>query len=876
MSGATVWTPGADFETAKAVGLLYKGTSESSNAIADSGTLTFLTQTGLYFGVGEWIVIVDQANVNNWMSGQVASYNDETGSLGFTAKVKSGSGTYSEWYIYISGVWVSRDWNGGTVTNPVDIQSTLNVTGDVTLVDDLTVGGSITSPSGDINLNTTTTLSDADASLTAAQLFGGTLVITPTADRILTLPTAAQIIAYLTGSVVGSNFTFTVINNSAAAVSIAPNTGTVQVGKTVVQDGSVTFKVTVDSPTIVSVINLSTSTLSSSGGAISTGSVQSSAVDITLTSVSAKLQKITMTAEGNYVILQDATTLAVSSPTLVIYNDGYYPFGIKDAAGNVLTIVESGGCAQLSLVTNVSAAGVWAVSGEKLSNSFISASTVLASTYSASTIFHLIAELDSNISVLFAAIASNGIAVFSYDNSTKTFGTVSTLTTLAGAKVKAAFKIDSTRLMVFYSDVTDKLYASVLIIVGNIVVVGTAGSTGTITDIAVDDGIAEPKICQLDSNLFAVSYATANGAGVTAVIGCQVSDVTSVNFGSAANINTAADNQQSSTVSFALTTTTLLVLYKVQGAPKTNKAVVVSVTNANPPVCTVGTPVAGVLSTTAKAVSCALLTPTLAVWVDDNNVAGSAIAQAITISGTTVSVGATASMDTGIGALIDFKVDFASRRNPHVNRVSDTSFLFWCRDSAGASRVIAATVAAGVVSPGNKVTGSFSSALDGSAGAGTMLPLGNGSSEFVGIIVTRDSGADTNRKHVVIAHKISGNSITVGKAKAIESVLPLIAYPSNYVMAVRTSSGVYGVCSSFNGILGGDVGIQLFKTDGLNIVDLGIVEEYASGNRLGAPGSTMNTLPYTGNRIFSLAPAFGIKAPASAVQLLVNNIVVVP
>ena len=231
MSGATVWTPGADFETAKAVGLLYKGTSESSNAIADSGTLTFLTQTGLYFGVGEWLVIVDRANINNWMSGQVASYNDETGSLGFTAKVKSGSGTYSDWDIYISGVWVSRDWNGGTVTNPVDIQSTLNVTGDVNLVDDLTVGGSITSPSGDINLNTTTTLSDADASLTAAQLFGGTLVITPTADRILTLPTAAQIIAYLTGSVVGSNFTFTVVNNSAAAISIAPNTGTVQVGK---------------------------------------------------------------------------------------------------------------------------------------------------------------------------------------------------------------------------------------------------------------------------------------------------------------------------------------------------------------------------------------------------------------------------------------------------------------------------------------------------------------------------------------------------------------------------------------------------------------------------------------------------------------------
>ena len=95
-------------------------------------------------------------------------------------------------------------------------------------------------------------------------------------------------------------------------------------------------------------------------------------------------------------------------------------------------------------------------------------------------------------------------------------------------------------------------------------------------------------------------------------------------------------------------------------------------------------------------------------------------------------------------------------------------------------------------------------------------------------------------------------------------------------MACRTSGGIYAICSSSSGVLGGDVGIQLFKTDGLNIVDLGMVEEYASGNRLGAPSVTMNTLPYTGNRIFSLAPTFGIKAPASATQLSVNHIVVVP
>lgn len=875
MANANEWAPDADQTLVRAMVELLKGTSSTSMTLASSGTFTFLTQPYLYFDEGQWIILVDNANSDNWMAGQVTSYNPITGSTVFESKVSHGSGTIADWLVYLTGAWLDNPWNGGTVTNPVQINSPLGVTGVSTLAR-VNTTAPITSTAGDVNLNATVTLSDTDQILTAAQLFGGTIVIAPTAARILTLPTAADIIAYMSGYVVGSKFEFTVVNDSLYTVTIAPGTGVVQLGKTLIQDGAATFKVTVDSPTVVSVINESTSTLAARTDAIDSASVTSSAVDITLTNVSPGLYAITMTAEGNYVILPNATGLRISSPTFVLNNKGYYAFGIKDANGNVLGVVEGGGSATLSLASNSTVAGTWTVSGMNLSSSLIAARTILPDTFSVASIFYVNAAVSDDVSVHFARLVAGGFSVFLVNNATKTIGTPITVTSTANSVPKACFRIDETRLMLFYSNVSDKLYGSVLIIVDPIVVVGAPSSTGTITDIALEDGKAEPKIAQLDSELFVISYATADGAGVTAVMGCQIDSITSVNFGSAANINTAADNQLASTLTYALTTTTALVLYKVSGAPILNKAAVVSVTNANPPVCTVGTPVSLHNSTTKKAVSAALLTPTLAILVDDNNTSGNASAISVTIAGTVITAGTVVDMDTGIGALIDYKVGPANRFNPHVARLSDTTFLFWCRDSTGASRVMAGSVAAGVVTAGRKVTGSFSSALDGSSGAGNMLAIGNGTSEFVGVILTRDSTADTNRRFVVVAHQVTGIDITIGKSMVLDSLLPEISYPAASVRSSKTESGIYAVYATSPLALGGDVGIELFKTDGINIISKGMVVEYSTGNRLASTELTPNSYIPVGDRFIILGPVFGIEAPASAAQLSISNVVLVP
>jgi hypothetical protein len=102
--------------------------------------------------------------------------------------------------------------------------------------------GAISSTAGDLNLVTNTALSDADATLTAAQIVGGEFTITPTVARTLTTDTAANIITQLSGSVDNSNFEFTLINLAAFDATIAAGAGVTLVGNIVVNNGSATFR----------------------------------------------------------------------------------------------------------------------------------------------------------------------------------------------------------------------------------------------------------------------------------------------------------------------------------------------------------------------------------------------------------------------------------------------------------------------------------------------------------------------------------------------------------------------------------------------------------------------------------------------------------
>jgi len=143
----------------------------------------------------------------------------------------------------------------------------------------VSVAGALSSTAGNVNLKTNTALSDAAATLTAAQLIGGEFTITPTVARIQTTDTAANIIAALGGSVDGSNFDFTMINLDAFDVTIAAGTGVTIVGNMIVNDGSATFNVRRTSSSTVSVTRLDSGGSSSSGEVFIANDTKTSGTD---------------------------------------------------------------------------------------------------------------------------------------------------------------------------------------------------------------------------------------------------------------------------------------------------------------------------------------------------------------------------------------------------------------------------------------------------------------------------------------------------------------------------------------------------------------------------------------------------------------------
>lgn len=98
------------------IGLLsgLSGTSTTSNTIG-TGTKTFTTQMALPFQQGQYILVTDQANANNFMNGQVTSYNNITGVLVLNVTGTGGSGTKTAWNIIISGPTGATGSTGGFV-----------------------------------------------------------------------------------------------------------------------------------------------------------------------------------------------------------------------------------------------------------------------------------------------------------------------------------------------------------------------------------------------------------------------------------------------------------------------------------------------------------------------------------------------------------------------------------------------------------------------------------------------------------------------------------------------------------------------------------------------------------------------------------------
>lgn len=147
------------------------------------------------------------------------------------------------------------------------------------------------------------------------------------------------------------------------------------------------------------------------GESVGVGSVGATLTDnATLTAASAGYQPVAMTAHGKSVTEADATTLAVGGPIRILKNKGNYEFAYRNSAGALLAAVRPGGTLYAALEDNSTAAGVWSITGDKVSRLHVkhpNKTTGLTSSYTPRQ-FSL--RLSSSLIVYFSHISTTAYA----------------------------------------------------------------------------------------------------------------------------------------------------------------------------------------------------------------------------------------------------------------------------------------------------------------------------------------------------------------------------------------------------------------------------------------------------------------------------------
>lgn len=88
---------------AVAMAINYNTTSDSNVAIG-TGLKTFIAETDGLQQIGQFMIAASEADVSNWMAGQVTSYNPDTGELILNVTAVHGAGAHADWIIAVSPV----------------------------------------------------------------------------------------------------------------------------------------------------------------------------------------------------------------------------------------------------------------------------------------------------------------------------------------------------------------------------------------------------------------------------------------------------------------------------------------------------------------------------------------------------------------------------------------------------------------------------------------------------------------------------------------------------------------------------------------------------------------------------------------------------
>jgi hypothetical protein len=260
------------------------------------------------------------------------------------------------------------------------------------------------------------------------------------------------------------------------------------------------------------------------GGATTT----SSAVDITLTNTSNRVQNIAMTAIAKSVILPDATTMATGGQVFIINNTGNYAINIQLNSGYGIYRLPPQASLQLSLIDNSTAQGKWSTQiGPKLLGQTLPVNidgTNLSSAYQFADMVGYVQALPLTSTTMlliwgrgdgsmYAVVATNS-------SGTLSFGTVTQIYSGTGATSANCFiaRMLSSTAGILTVDRNSNSVAVGITISGTSISASPASATfGTITNNVYAQSWAVFSMCAMSSTQALITYYNGSGLLVNTV-----------------------------------------------------------------------------------------------------------------------------------------------------------------------------------------------------------------------------------------------------------------------------------------------------------------------------------------------------------------------
>ena len=259
------------------------------------------------------------------------------------------------------------------------------------------------------------------------------------------------------------------------------------------------------------------------GGATET----SSAVDVTLTAASYRVQAVAMTAADKSVTLPNATTLSTGAELFVIKNTGTIAFAVRNNAGTLLTAVDAGQIALLYLSNASTSAGVWHVG--------LDGANALAQTIYQATALNVNAVSSTHVSVT-AMSATQAIAAWAgasgylncctlnISGNVITSGSVLTVNAVASTYISVA-AVSATQAVVTYAGTTSYIQACTLNVSGTTITAGAVLNVNAVASIfsAVAAMSATQAIVTYSGTSSYTQACTLNISGTTLTAGAVLS-----------------------------------------------------------------------------------------------------------------------------------------------------------------------------------------------------------------------------------------------------------------------------------------------------------------------------------------------------------------